>query len=160
MKNNRQLVLTYAEKLAAKDAGESVEPLLKLAISKSWDPDMVALFGVVNSGNAKRQLKTAESWIDGHENDPVLMLALGRLCLRNQLWGKARDYLEVSVHNQGPAEAYYILARLLETLGEKDKALVLYQSGLANSVDVPDIDLPKITDAEEAITQQRLKIIS
>ncbi|MDH3280584.1 MAG: tetratricopeptide repeat protein, partial [Gammaproteobacteria bacterium] len=65
-----------------------------------------------------------------HGDDPHLLLSLARICIANELWGKARSYLETSIAKHGPAEAYQELGRLLEQLGEPQKALSYYRKGL------------------------------
>ena len=47
-------------------------------------------------------------------DDPVLLLAASRLCMQNQLWGKARGYLEACIGRNGPPQAYRELGQLLE----------------------------------------------
>ena len=159
-RTHKKLIMAYCQQLVDKNSSEPAESLLNNAINKSWDTELVYLFGQINGADAALQLKHAEAWLASHDKDPDLMLALGRICLRNQLWGKAKEYLDVSIHHDGRPEAYYILARLLERLGEKEKALGLYQQGLGKSVELADLTLPKNTDADEAESPQRLTIIN
>ena len=77
-----------------------------------------------------RQLQAAEGWLKDHPNDPGLLLTLGRLCLQNSLWGKARDYLESSLRLQRNPEACAELARLLAQLGDAERSNQLFQEGL------------------------------
>ena len=58
------------------------------------------------------------------------MLTLGKISSRNQLWGKARSYLESSIEQRATAEAYRLLGALLERLGEADEASDCYRRGL------------------------------
>ena len=62
--------------------------------------------------------------------DASLLLTLGRLCLQNSLWGKARDYLESSLQVQRNPEACAELARLLAQLGDTERSNQLFQEGL------------------------------
>jgi HemY protein len=59
-----------------------------------------------------------------------LLLTLGRLCLQNRLWGKARDYLESSLRLQRSPETCAELARLLAQLGDTERSNLLFQEGL------------------------------
>ena len=56
------------------------------------------------------------------------MLSLAQISLNNELWGKARSYLEACIECGGTVEAYRELGHLLEQLDEKDTALDLYQA--------------------------------
>jgi HemY protein len=58
------------------------------------------------------------------------LLALGRLCLRQQLWGKARHYLETSIALKSNSAAYRELGQVMENLGHKSEALEYYRKGL------------------------------
>ena len=158
-RTHKKLIMVYCQQLLDKNSSEPAESLLNNAINKAWDTELVYMFGQINGANAALQLKHAEAWLVNHDKDPDLMLSLGRLCLRNQLWGKAKEYLEISIHHDGRPEAYYILARLLESLGDKDTALDLYQQGLGKSVVLTDIVLPKQPEPEDVDTPHRLTII-
>jgi HemY protein len=59
-----------------------------------------------------------------------LLLTLARLCLQAKLWGKARSYLEESIAILPKVAAYQELGLLLEQLGEPDKALECFRTGL------------------------------
>jgi HemY protein len=80
--------------------------------------------------NAAEQLMTAEGWLSSRPNDPKLLLTLARLALRNKQDAKAQHYLEQCLTHRGPAEAHHELGKLMERLGEKDKALNHYRHGL------------------------------
>jgi HemY protein len=89
-------------------------------------------------------LALAETLLETHPHDPGLLLALGRLCLRAKLWGKARGYLEASISTDGPTPAYRELGHLLEQLGEHETALEVYRRGLAGTGGPEPVALPEI----------------
>jgi HemY protein len=59
-------------------------------------------------------------------NDSELALALGALCLKQKLWGKAQRYLEQALSDATDPpmvrEAHLKLAQLHEALGQFDQA--------------------------------------
>jgi HemY protein len=124
------LVLAYAEQL--RQLGESVEAeaVLRGALKRQYDSHLARLYGVVAGSDPARQLQAAEGWLKEHPKDPGLLLTLGRLCLQNRLWGKARDYFEASLRLQRNPEACAELARLLAQLGETERSNQLFQEGL------------------------------
>lgn len=130
IKADQQVVLSYISSLH--QLGESVqaENLLRKALKSSWDDALVRLYGIVNGADPQKQLLTAEGWLRGRPNDPELMLTLGRLSQRNQLWGKARDYLESSLALKAQPDTYAELAGLMMRLGEHKKSVEYYQQGL------------------------------
>ena len=62
------------------------------------------------------------------DDDPSLLLTLGRLCIQQQLWGKAQSYLEASLALQPSITANIQLAKLLEQLGHTAEANRLYRA--------------------------------
>jgi HemY protein len=141
-RNNEGLVLLYANYLKERGAEEQVEALLLEAVNHHWSPALVALYGRVNGSDGARQLSRAETWLQEHPHDPVLLLALGRLCMRNRLWGKARSYLEASIGAEPSAEAYQDLGILLEQIGEQQQAISCFRAGLELSSGAPPPELP------------------
>jgi len=60
---------------------------------------------------------------------------LGKLSIKCEFWGKAKNYLETSIGLQPLAEAYLVLAKLLEEkMDSAEDAQELYRLGLINSV--------------------------
>lgn len=124
------VVYLFCKKLAQSGAVQEAEQLLRKTIQKHWDDRLVRLYGSLSGADANAQLKTAEQWLKGREKDPELLLCVGRLSFRVQLWGKARSYLETSVLMRPSADAYKELAALLEKLDDKKSALEYYRTGL------------------------------
>ena len=125
-----QLVLAYAEQLRQLGADAKAEEVLRSAIKRGYDSHLIRLYGLLRGSDPARQLKFAEGWLKDHPGDASLLLTLGRLCLQNSLWGKARDYLESSLQVQRNPEACAELARLLAQLGDTERSNQLFQEGL------------------------------
>ncbi|SFT70883.1 heme biosynthesis HemY N-terminal domain-containing protein [Pseudomonas marincola] len=125
-----QLLAVYADQLRALGNDDGAEELLRSALQRKYDSRLVRLYGLLRSSNPARQLQAAEGWLKGHSDDAGLLLTLGRLCLHNKLWGKARDYLESSMRLQRHPETCAELARLLAQLGEVERSNQLFQEGL------------------------------
>src|SRR4029434_8504248 len=77
-----------------------------------------------------RQIERAEGWLKHHPNDAALLFALGRLCARQALWGKAQSYLEASISVEPTHNAHLELARLHEKLGNTESARRHYRESL------------------------------
>ena len=135
------LVLAYAEQLRQLGAQGEAEEVLRGALKRNYDSHLVRLYGLLRGKDPVKQVQTAEGWLKAHPADPSLLLTLGRLCLQNSLWGKARDYLESSLKLQRNPEACAELARLLAQLGETDRSNQLFQEGL-NLLDERLLALP------------------
>jgi HemY protein len=125
-----QLILAYAEQLRQLGAQVQAEEVLRTALKRNYDSHLARLYGLVRGSDPTRQLQAAEGWLKEHPSDPGLLLTLGRLCLQNSLWGKARDYLESSLRVQRNPEACAELARLLAQMGDTERSNQLFQEGL------------------------------
>ena len=109
---------------------DKAEKDLAAALKAEWRGPLVRFFGLVEGADASKQLKRAETWLAKHGDDPDLLLTAARLCLRNELWGKARSYLESAISIRPSPEAYSEYGRLLTQLGETDAAADAYRDGL------------------------------
>lgn len=114
-------------------------------LKKDWRAPLVRRFGLVEGADASRQLRQAETWLDTHADDPDLLLATARLCVRNELWGKARSYLETVISLRPSPEAYREYGHLLNQLGETDAAADAFREGLGMVTPTP---LPQIPHLE------------
>lgn len=110
---------------------DKAEKDLAAALKAEWRGPLVRFFGLVEGPDASKQLKRAESWLAKHSEDPDLLLTAARLCLRNELWGKARSYLESAISLRPNPETYSEYGRLLNQLGETDAAADAYRDGLS-----------------------------
>ena len=130
LKQHFYLIEVYVtERLKFKDTTDC-EVLLRSALRRQWDHMLVRLYGLIIAADSDKQQATAESWLHDHARDPVLLLTLGRICMRNQLWGKAREFLQESIDVQANPEAYYEFARLHEHEGNREDASLCYEKGL------------------------------
>ena len=122
LRQEPELIATYVEQLRRLGAQEEAEEVLRSALKRGYDSRLARFYGVLRGADPARQLQTAELWLKQHPNDPALLLTLGRLCLQNQLWGKARDYFETSLRLERHPETCAELARLLAQLGELERS--------------------------------------
>ena len=104
--------------------------IIEESLTRQWDSQLAVLLGDCVSTNPQKLLQQAERWLMVHEGDAGLLLALGNICHRLQLWGKAESYLEASISVQPSAKAHLALAKLLENRGEKDRALYHYRQSV------------------------------
>ena len=109
---------------------ERAEKDIAAELKRSWRGPIARIYGMVQAADATRQLKKAEGWLTKHGEDADLLLTAARLCLRNELWGKARSYLETVIAIRPTPEAYQELGRLLTQLGEGEAASEAYMAGL------------------------------
>ena len=130
LRSESLLVRAYADGLSRLGADAKAEEVLYAALKRQFDDRLVERYGRVRGQDAARQLANAEGWLKAHPENAELLLALGRLSMRNALWGKARDYLEASLRFEHRPETCAELARLLAQLGDNERSNRLFQEGL------------------------------
>jgi HemY protein len=129
-KSNISVLEAYYRGLMRTDQHQRAEKELAATLKSNWRGPLVRLFGLVEGVDASKQLKKAEGWLSNHSDDPDLLLTAARLCLRNELWGKARSYLESVISLRPTPEAYQEYGALLNQIGEADAAAEAYRDGL------------------------------
>jgi HemY protein len=116
------------------------ETVVHTALEQTWDDALVELYGRIVSNDVARQLIVAESWLKARPNDAGLLLCLGRICLMNQQWAKAREYLEVSLRLLRNPAVYGELGRLCSALGDVNRGSEYLSQALG---DLPELPLPE-----------------
>lgn len=104
--------------------------VIEHSLDAEWDPALLQMYVECLPRDARRYLERAEGWLKQHPGDPQLLLALGELCMHQELWGKARSYLEASLAVEPSHSAYVQLGRLLERIGKPEEASQAYRRGL------------------------------
>jgi len=147
LRDDDVLIGAYVDALARAGGEEVAEAELRRRLRTRWSPGLARLYGKLETADAGRQLRHAENWLKQHGEDAALLLTAGRLCMRQELWGKARSYLETALAIGPTPETYELYGRLLTRLGEGEAAADAYRSGL-NMVAASDrLALPHLGEA-------------
>lgn len=154
--NESQMLHFYCQLLLSVGEEELALELIKEGIKRHWHAPLILLYGLAKEKDVARQLESAESWLGIHGRSAELLLTLGRLCLYNQLWGKARDYLSESISVSPSTEAYQVLGELYEQqLDDSLEAMNCYREGLLLSVKSREVAMLEAEPAAKAaLTQQ------
>lgn len=126
-KRRTKIVAVAAQALIKYGGCDSAQHLLADSLNAQWDSELVALYGDCQSGEVIEQIEQAEKWLKQHQQDAGLLLALGKLCLHQKLWGKAQNYLDASLSVSPSASAYTALGRLAECINKPEESLVYLQ---------------------------------
>lgn len=131
---NPECVALYCQGLLQRNAISEAEDALRIYLKHNWDPNIILHYGKIKGPSPHKQLNFAESLVSDHHDDPYLYLTLGRLCMMQSLWGKARGYLEESLALRPLPETYAALGQLMEQMGQKEKGQEYYKKGLLLNV--------------------------
>ncbi|WP_265947378.1 heme biosynthesis protein HemY [Dechloromonas sp. A34] len=128
----RRVVLAGVRALVAQgaeaEAQKLIEAVLDAADNGEWQPELVAIYGRLSGGAQTARIAKCEAWLRRHPDDARLLKALGRMCLRQRLWGKAQSYLEASLAVEPTPEAHLELARLCDQLERPEEANKHYRA--------------------------------
>ncbi|MDG2090071.1 MAG: heme biosynthesis HemY N-terminal domain-containing protein [Gammaproteobacteria bacterium] len=146
----RELVMeAYLRALLSSGNSEEAVNLLTKFIKHQWSDRLIELLGYIDTKDAAEQILLVEGWVKDRPKNVNLMLTLGRLSLRNKLWGKAREYFELALrlsnNTRLSSEINAELGRLLEHLGEHEQSLTCYRQAI-NLMDrkLPDLPMPNL----------------
>ncbi len=142
LRDDPELLAEHARNLQAAGRGQQAEVLLRHWLENDWSDDLAALYGHVSGTNAGAQLDAAERWLRARPEDPTLLLALGRLSHRAELWGKARTYLEAALRHGAPPDACLLLADTLGRAGDTEAARRYSLEGLRRALAEQPLALP------------------
>ena len=127
------LALETARALAASGDYREAQRVIEDALEERWDAALVLAYGERGhagepAGDVLGRIAQAERWLQRMPRDGDLLLTLGRLCRQQQLWGKARSYLEAALAIAPTRAAHVELAQLLDQLEESALAVRHYRA--------------------------------
>ena len=124
---NSRIAEAAALAFSAAGDGNQAAKVLEMSLTKTWDSNLAEMLGDCETDDPIKQIQQAEYWLTVQEGDAKLLLALGKMCIRQSLWGKAQSYLEASISVLPSAKAHYMLASMLESRGEHKAAAQHYR---------------------------------
>lgn len=123
-----------ADLLVTLDRPQDARKIVEDALAQNWDARLLRRYPDTAGDDALPLIQKAEAWRSDRPDDPDLLFALGRLCLKQQLWGKAQSFLESALKSPEIADneplrirTHRALARLHEQLGDSAKAAEHYR---------------------------------
>jgi HemY protein len=127
-----RLARAFAEALINLGAQDEAQRIIETQLDAAWDSSLISLYGRVSGSNLNltSRIARADKWLLQHPEDPQLLLALGRLCLTQRLWGKAQAYLEASLSLADQREVRLELAHLFEQTERSADAMRHYRAAV------------------------------
>jgi len=127
------LALETARALMAAGDCREAQRVIEDALDEHWDAGLVLAYGDCcragePAGDVLGRIAQAEKWLQRMPRDGALLFTLGRLCRQQQLWGKARSYLEAALAIAPSRAAHVELAQLLDELEESALAVRHYRA--------------------------------
>lgn len=142
MRSEPETVAAYANRASRLDGSDRTEAVIRAALKSQWHSNLLIPYGDPKAGDTALRIRHCEKWLPDHPEDANLHLALGRLCAREELWGKARTHMIRSLELQPSVGAYDSLGQLLERRGELELAAACFRNALRMSQGEAPIPLP------------------
>lgn len=95
---------------------------IESALTREWSEELAELYAHAPVEQASPRIKRAEKLLQQHPQSPGLLLALARWCRIEQIFGKAQEYLRLSLSLSLRAPALIEMARLADARGEPERA--------------------------------------
>lgn len=132
LEHGRRLLAAAASALRELGADAEAQGLIEEALNSTsesgWQAELITIYGRLSGGEITSRIARAENWLQQEPRNADLLLALGRMCCQQRLWGKAQSYLEASLAVQETATAHLELARLCEQLERPEVANQHYRA--------------------------------
>lgn len=130
MQKPQEIVLAFANRAVKLGAPELTEPVVRGSLKQQWNSALLQPYGFAGPADASQRMKQCEKWLQDHADDGPLHLALGRVCAREELWGKARFHMIRSLELAPSVTGYEAFGQLLERQGELEIAMACFRNAL------------------------------
>ncbi|MDH5592259.1 MAG: heme biosynthesis protein HemY [Gammaproteobacteria bacterium] len=131
IRQTEALLTRYVAGLLKQNKSPQAITLIEAYLRKQWSDALIYQYGLIVQTDSLSQLSKAEKWLKEKQNNPWLLLTLGRLASCNKLWAKAEEYLRASIDHGARGETYKVLAEVLAAQGKDLQVVEAYQKGLS-----------------------------
>ncbi|MGZ9029996.1 MAG: heme biosynthesis HemY N-terminal domain-containing protein [Burkholderiaceae bacterium] len=152
-RNVPEFALEGARMLNLAGRGQLAAEVIEAALGKSptaWDDVAERLldeYARAQSFPARHQLERSEGWLAQAPARGAIRAALlrtaGLVCLREQLWGKSKGYLQDSLAEAKHPSTFLALARLAEAVGDEVEAARQYREAALGFTQLPSVPPPE-----------------
>jgi HemY protein len=122
-----EIALEGARLLSLAGRGRAAADAIEVALEARWDERLLDEYARAQALPVRERLERATVWLQRYPQDAALLRCLGQLCLREQLWGKARTYLLESLRLRIHPATSLALARLAEQTDQGSDAAVHFR---------------------------------
>jgi HemY protein len=130
MQRSTEVIKAYADQAVLNGAPELTEEVIRASVKREWTPMLLIPYGEPGADDTPKRLKQCEKWLEVYPEDALLHLTLGRLCAREELWGKARHHMIRSLEIEPTVAGYDSLGQLLDRKGELEIAMACFRNAL------------------------------
>ncbi len=143
LKQDPAMVARYAGFLAQLGDGNTALQLVREQLKRDWDDRLPPVLEAMDQPKPDALLPVLESWLVERPGNAAVLITAGRVALKAQLWGKARNFFEAAANSSQSVTALAELSRLYLALGEQDKAAEVMERRVRElGANLPALPLP------------------
>jgi HemY protein len=144
-----QLAALTGVALAEAGAPDDGRRIVEQALDAGFDEALAAAYARIGGSALRDRLERLEGWRERYGDEPALLLALGRVCSSDKLWGKAEDYLTLALSARASVEVHEALGELYDGLGRAHEAAQQFRAAarLAVGKETPEASARGISRA-------------
>ncbi len=130
--------------------------VLETCLDQSWNPSLLALYDDIDVSD-EHKMSAYKSWLRDYPNTPALVIALSRILIKKELWGRATQLLQDALAVEVLPEYLELLFHIYVVQKEPNKACellnksMLLRHGQLISGDESLLSLESVADAVPAI---------
>jgi HemY protein len=129
-KQNSDIALVFAQRAMTLGLGETQISEIESVLNKNWSNSLVLAWVKLAVTRYDDHLRTAEQWLKVHPNSFGLLIALGRLCRLQNLWGKSEDFLQRALSLESTELAWEELGQLYFAQNDTARAAGAWRNAL------------------------------
>ena len=142
IRHSEDMLNSYVISLNLQGKGKEAGSLVEAYMNKGWSDKLVYQYGLIQLDDLAAQLTRAEKWMNQHNDNPWVLLTVGRLLKANKQWVKAEAILRESILYGPRGETYQELAEVLTLEGSSYLQITeVYQKGLALMLSRHDLSI-------------------
>lgn len=122
-----EVASAFATALADAGAADDARRIAEQGLDAGFGEALVAVYARVGGLPLRTRLERLEGWRQRYGDEPALLLALGRVCAAERLWGKAEDYLKLALRGRPSVAVHAALGELYEAIDRPEEAAVQFR---------------------------------
>lgn len=138
-----EVVEAVARALDRAGQGEQAATLLSGILDKRLAERLVPVYASLAVLDARKRLRSIESWRQRHGDRAAFTIAAGRLCAAEGLWGKAEEFFRLAEAQAPSRETRALLAHLFEQIGRHKEALHYWRLAAIDGMNEPLSERPR-----------------
>lgn len=151
-KQDDSVFLNYVSGLLHHGQDNMAEQLLSKSIRKDYADPVIHAYTQLEIGSSTERLGKIKRWLKSAPDNPYLNYGAAKLAFQSELLEDARNYATASIKAQPLPEAFALLGKIYEALGESSNALHAYKGSVGLIyADQPEAIAGEVLPASETV---------